>query len=588
MKTQTLGFKLTFIGILLVLIPLLFAGAFSDIRSSKALDRISKEQVINISQDFAGMVRMVLLERLRAVSLLSAGSTIAGITEKVMQYGMENTPDEIRELDAELARIMKQGGNELEDIFITDAYGALISGGEAVGKNVVDQEYFTSAKKGKPAIGGVLESRKTGLPVVPVCAPVFSASGEITGTLTAVFNFETVSRQILSLKIGKTGYAFMADHKGIIILHPVKEYILTLDIKTLKGMENITHEMLNQKTGVKTYTFRNVHKIAGYAPVGLAGWTIGVTQPVHEFMGSIRDIRIFMAGFFAIFMPLTICMILFFSRKITIPISKVVQGLNSSAAQTSDAAREIAAASQSLAENASEQAASLQETSATLVEISAMSSRTSELTRGGEQLMDENIRKSGHSLIGLVELTQKMHRIEADSDKILEIIKTIDEIAFQTNLLALNAAVEAARAGETGAGFAVVANEVKNLADRSKKAAENTRELLDITIMRVTEAANAIKGINDDFGDIIESATIMGEKTSAITIASKEQAAGIEQISLASSEMEQVTQMMAAHSEETAAASEELYAQSEEMKGFVDDLMFIINGKRKKNRWKDE
>lgn len=207
-----------------------------------------------------------------------------------------------------------------------------------------------------------------------------------------------------------------------------------------------------------------------------------------------------------------------------------------------------------------------------------MSRQTSELTSDAEQLMNENIEKSAHSMKALIELTQEMSQIEADSGQMGQIIKIIDEIAFQTNLLALNAAVEAARAGEAGAGFAVVAEEVRNLALRSTEAAKNTQQLLESTVERVAQAARSIKNINNGFEGIIESATAMGEKTALITRSSREQTRGIEQVGLATSKIDKITQDVAARSQESAATSEDLSARAAEMKIFVDDLLIIIEG----------
>jgi len=274
------------------------------------------------------------------------------------------------------------------------------------------------------------------------------------------------------------------------------------------------------------------------------------------------------------------------ARSISGPIESTVVRLREGADQVTASADQVASSSQALAQNAAEQAASVEETSATLEEMASMSRRTSEMTLGAEELMKENIEKSDQSLKAIVELTKNMSLIEADSDKMGQIIKTIDEIAFQTNLLALNAAVEAARAGEAGAGFAVVAEEVRNLAIRATGAAKNTQEMLDATVKRVSESARSIKAINTDFEGIIQSATSMGEKTAAITETSRELSTGIDQVSKAAAEIDSTTQQMASGSEESAAASEEMSAQSEEMKAFVDDLMIVVRGTRMAGRFK--
>jgi methyl-accepting chemotaxis protein len=268
----------------------------------------------------------------------------------------------------------------------------------------------------------------------------------------------------------------------------------------------------------------------------------------------------------------------FMSLSITRPVYRVVEGLKETAIHVTSAAKDVAGTSQSLAESASEQAAAVEETSASLEQMAAMSKETSSLTLGAEELMNENIEKSGQSLKALVELTRNMSQIEADSDRISQIIKNIDEIAFQTNLLALNAAVEAARAGEAGAGFAVVADEVRNLAMRATEAAKSTQELLHGTIRRVAQAAKSIKEMNSAFEGIVESATVMGEKTAAITNVSREQAGGLEQVSKAVNEIDTATQNVAESAQSSAVASEALSEEVAKMKDFVDGLVGIVGG----------
>ena len=173
-----------------------------------------------------------------------------------------------------------------------------------------------------------------------------------------------------------------------------------------------------------------------------------------------------------------------------------------------------------------------------------------------------------------------MQEISKASEETSKIIKTIDEIAFQTNLLALNAAVEAARAGEAGAGFAVVADEVRNLAMRAADAAKNTAALIEGTVKKVSDGTALVKTTNDAFKEVAGSTAKVGELVGEIAAASTEQAQGIEQVNIAVTEMDKVTQQNAATAEESASASEELNAQAEEMKSFVADLAAMVGGNR--------
>ena len=262
-------------------------------------------------------------------------------------------------------------------------------------------------------------------------------------------------------------------------------------------------------------------------------------------------------------------------------LAKVADNIQGNATQIASAAAAISAASQALAGDAAHQASAVQQTASALEESSEMSKQTSALTAGSQVLMNQNIEKSGQSLKALVELTRSMTKIEEDSGAIRSIINTIGSIAFQTNLLALNAAVEAARAGEAGAGFAVVADEVKNLANRTAEAAKNTQQLLDNTMNRVAASAESLKQVNTDFDHIVTTATGIGDKTTAITEATKEQAAGLTEISKAAQEIERSTQSVQDASRATAEAAEQLTDQSEEMGVMVADLVAMVYGKDK-------
>jgi methyl-accepting chemotaxis protein/methyl-accepting chemotaxis protein-1 (serine sensor receptor) len=178
----------------------------------------------------------------------------------------------------------------------------------------------------------------------------------------------------------------------------------------------------------------------------------------------------------------------------------------------------------------------------------------------------------------LAEMVDAMQGIHASSQKISKIIKVIDEIAFQTNILALNAAVEAARAGEAGMGFAVVADEVRNLAQRCAQAAKDTEGLIAESMQRSQSGKTKVDQVAVALGAITADALEVKVLVEEINQGSVEQTGGIEQISRAISQVEQVTQSSAANAEESAAAAQELNAQAGMLKDVVEQLQKMVNG----------
>ncbi len=169
-----------------------------------------------------------------------------------------------------------------------------------------------------------------------------------------------------------------------------------------------------------------------------------------------------------------------------------------------------------------------------------------------------------------------MKAIDSSGDKIIKIIKVIDEIAFQTNILALNAAVEAARAGEAGMGFAVVVNEVRNLAQRCTTAAQETTVLIEDSVSTSKLGNSRLAEVVSAIASITERTHNMKSLVNEVHAGSEEQAKGVEHIAGAIAQMQRVTEQTAAAAEESASASEELAAQSAMMRKVVQELGNLV------------
>jgi methyl-accepting chemotaxis protein len=259
-------------------------------------------------------------------------------------------------------------------------------------------------------------------------------------------------------------------------------------------------------------------------------------------------------------------------------VSRIAANLSVGSEQTASAAGQVSAASQSLAEGASEQAASLEETGASLEEMSSMTKRNAETAQKVKDLGYEARVSGDAAMVDMKEMSVAMDAIKTSSDGIAKIIKTIDEIAFQTNILALNAAVEAARAGEAGMGFAVVADEVRNLAQRCAQAAKETAVKIEDSVQKSGNGVQISAKVAKSLEDIVSKARQIDEMAAEVATASKEQNQGIEQVNVAVSQMDKVTQSNAASAEESASAAEELNAQAGTLKEAVAELLVLVGG----------
>ena len=250
-------------------------------------------------------------------------------------------------------------------------------------------------------------------------------------------------------------------------------------------------------------------------------------------------------------------------------VRMTLEGVREVSEQLADASSQLASSSEEIASGAQEQASSLEETASTLEEITATVKQNSDSAQQARQLASgsRDIAEKGGQVVG--SSIDAMGAINQSSQKIAEIITTIDEIAFQTNLLALNAAVEAARAGEQGRGFAVVAAEVRNLAQRSATAAKEIKSLIQDSVKRVDAGTELVNRSGATLSEIVISVKRVTDIVSEIAAASREQATGIDQVNKAVTQMDSVTQRNASQTEEMSATAQTLTDQAGQLRDLV-------------------
>ncbi len=546
LNVRSIAFKLVAIGLLSVFLPLVFVGAISVSKSSKALMDLSKNQARTMASDLSRLVSNLLSDEVKLVETFSTDETIIKTVLKVNQNGIENESQAIASLRCNLKSKFEKMGNSYQGIYIADAEGNLFtgvleSGAEYKGISISKHDVFIKAKtKGAANVGELRRSKATDKLITSVVSPILSENGKFLGVVGTVLKADYFTHIIADRKIGQTGYGYMINRNGLIFAHPKSEYLLKLDVREIKEMASINDNMMQGKSGVEEYTFKGIDKIAGYAPVGVNGWSIAATQNSDEFLASSVAIRNINIGVVLIAMVIVGLVTIFSSKAITRPINAAVAGLkdiaqgegdltmrlqvdtkdevgelanwfnvfieklqgimkdiaggvetlSSSSTElsaiseqmsqgiqnTSDKTNTVSAASEEMSTNMNNVAAAMEQ-SATNTDMVATASEEMSSTIDEVANNAEKARGiSDEAARKANSASENMGQLGEAAQSIGKVIETITDISEQVNLLALNATIEAARAGEAGKGFAVVANEIKELA---KQTAEATQDIKD-------------------------------------------------------------------------------------------------------------
>jgi hypothetical protein len=297
--------------------------------------------------------------------------------------------------------------------------------------------------------------------------------------------------------------------------------------------------------------------------------------------------RIGFTGFWTAFLIILITSaalvvnMIYIANTLTGPLGKIAYGIGRGSNEVITASKDVAKSGKVLAEGAAAQSAAVEESSASLEEMTAMTKQSADNASQGKAIAGQARQIVEDVNKHMEQMTEAIAEITKSSTETGRILKTIDSIAFQTNLLALNAAVEAARAGEAGAGFAVVANEVRSLAMKAAEAARNSATLIDNTAKAVKRGNELTLSTKEAFKKNIEFANKIGTLIDEIAEAGAEQAEGIGQVNKSVAEMDKVTQQTATKADGLAASAQKINKQAEEIREYADQMVDLFGTKSK-------
>ncbi|MGE0086636.1 MAG: methyl-accepting chemotaxis protein [Desulfococcaceae bacterium] len=554
-------------------VALLIAGMgiltmVSYLSSLKLLKKSAEEQIVRISESSLKITDFWLKELMMNIETWSLGKSLQWAVQD--SYMSEKIRKPVNSYLEGLHSV------NYEVLSLANAKGEILCSSDpaAIGSpNISGQKYFQEALKGISFISDVTKNESGGKAVFVISCPV--GEGSETGVLFAVINFDRFAEeQILPIKTGNTGYAYIFQDDGLVIAHPEKSKILNENMKS----SDFGQKMMSEKEGLFSYAEKGREMIAAFHRSSIVGWTVAVTASVSELNAPVKKI-----GKILFFMSLAVILavsafIFLIARTVTSPFSRIVRGVEESIGRVSLVSGQIEAIGRQVAEGTSKQASSLEESSSSLEETSSMTRQNAENAEKAShfmqedavpnfRIMEERVKKMAAAMKSTVEV----------GGKTAAIVESINKNAFQTNLLALNAAVEAAHAGETGAGFAVVAEEVRNLAFHASAAAGDATKLIAEAQNRIGEAwesGQMVAEIMEKNIQIVQQVKILIDN---ICAASEDQARGIEQVNTAVAELDKVVQENAASAQIAATSSEEMNAQVKRVKGLIGELTALMN-----------
>jgi Methyl-accepting chemotaxis protein len=592
-----IGGKLMFAGALVIAIPVSIIVVAVSASASAGISKLASRDLASLTSSISSYLDKALDGYAMSAVALASNEAIADDLRAASGGGqaVSRSSADVRRRLAAVIKTQPFSGKVI-DIFVVGADGRTLGSAVAAttGLDLSEREYIKRALAGETAISQMLIDKVNNAASVIVASPVLGPAGKPIGAVAVSFDSAVITDMLNSFSLG-SGYIFIVDRDGLIVMHPDKSLVFKTNLKDVRGAEELARRALSGDTGTQPYSYNGLRKVSSFFPVATNGWIVISTLTESDFLATASELRSLTIILGLVSVAAAILLFFLVSRSISVPVIMACQhamrmadgdfvydvpseflargdeigelaaafkkqranmistvgAIYAAASNVSQGSEEMSGTAQQMSQGSTEQAASAEEVSSSVEEMAATIKQNADNALATERLANK-------ASSGAEEGNKAVAASVAAMGQIAEKIGIISEIARQTNMLALNAAIEAARAGESGKGFAVVASEVRKLAERSQVAANEITSLSQSTVRLSQNAGSIIAAI---VPDIRKTAELVQE----IASASREQSAGVDQIGKAMMQLDSVIQQNASGSEEMAAMSEELAGQSQQL-----------------------
>ncbi|PCG19643.1 methyl-accepting chemotaxis protein [Brachyspira sp. G79] len=599
-KIHSLSFKLPVTISVMSILMLLFLLSASVYFSNKGITESTNTGFENTVEGYANLFDSILNAQVMVNKSYTSGANIKNFFSNMTAYSNNVYLD---------ITSFVENNNFIENISIMDTRGVIVfdRNSQLIGRNFMDLRPTMMNKllAGEEVAFGddIVKSAATGDLTISLGVRILDYNDQLIGYLVSIIKIMSIYDTYFSnVRLGQSGRIVTVNNKSVVIMDT--------DPAEINKQAPSEYNNIMQGTSVSGKLRYGVRE-GFYKKMTAQPWIVAYAMDTKEIYEVNRSIIVISVIIGIISMVIMTLVVFLFTRSIIKPLNiiveeakeiesgrlimhrrklnrkdelgelshsfhnmkykliEVIETTLNNADKMSHAANALASGNKNLAAKAENTAANLEETASSMEEISSAISMATNNSVKGNNMMNSCKESIENAASVVSETVKSMNEVNNDSEKIKDIIKVIEGIAFQTNILALNAAVEAARAGDQGKGFAVVASEVRSLAQNSQTSAKDITELINQVYDKINKANEIVESQEQLFIGIKEQIENTANIIKDISAAAVEQQSGVAQVNKAVMEMDTITQENAALVEESTASSISLYNDAKELQNVV-------------------